>query len=78
MVIPEWKKPKFFDIHTGIDADFISVSHDYDAFLVGDGPAGFRIWDYWVGCYTLRDLPEVARDSGWIKDLMSGTEGEVL
>ena len=46
--------------------------------LVADHPAGFRIWDCCVGCYTLQDLRKVARDSGWVKDLMSGTEGEVL
>jgi len=78
MVIPEWKQRKFFDIHSAIHAVFISVSQDADAFLVGDDPAGFRIWDCSVGSYTLRDLRKVARDSGWIKGLMSGTEGEVL
>jgi len=77
-VIPEWKERKFFDIHSAIHADFISVSHDADAFIAGDDPAGFRIWNCWVGCYTLKDLRKAARDSGWIKALMSGTEGEVL
>jgi len=51
------------------------VSQDDDAFLVGDDSAGFRIW---IGCYTLQDVRKVSRDSGWIKDLVSGTEGEVL
>lgn len=78
IVIPEWKERKFFDIHSAIHADFISVSHDADAFIAGDDPAGFRIWNCWVGCYTLKDLRKAARDSGWIKALMSGTEGEVL
>jgi len=78
IVIPEWKERKFFDIHSAIHADFISVSHDADAFIAEDDPAGFRIWNCWVGCYTLKDLRKAARDSGWIKALMSGTEGEVL
>jgi hypothetical protein len=46
------------------------VSHDADAFIAGDDPAGFRIWNCWVGCYTLKDLRKAACDSG--------TEGEVL
>ena len=36
MVIPEWKERNFFDIHSATHADFISVSHDADAFLVLD------------------------------------------
>ena len=71
MVIPEWKERKFFDIYSVIHAVFISAFHDADAFLVGGEPAGFRIWDCWVGCYTLRDLRKVARDSGRMKDLIS-------
>jgi hypothetical protein len=43
IVIPEWKERKFFDIHSAIHADFISVSQDADAFIAGDDPAGFRI-----------------------------------
>ena len=74
MVIPEWRERKFFDVHSGIDAeDFYSVSHDADVFLVDQGPAGFRLWDCWMGYYSLKDLK-----NGWVKDLMSGTEGEVL
>ena len=72
MVIPEWRERKFFDVHSAIDAeDFYSVSHDADAFLVDQDPAGFRLWD-------CQDLKKLARDSGWVKVLMSGTEGEVL
>jgi hypothetical protein len=78
MAIPEWKERKFFDIHCAIHADFISVSHDADAFLGGNDPAEFRICDCWVGCYTFRDLRNVARDSRWIKDFMSGQKGSVL
>jgi len=65
-------------IHSAIHSDFISVSRDADAVLFGDDPAGFRIWDCWVRCCTLSDLRKVARDSGWIKDILSGTEGEVF
>ena len=36
MVIPEWKERNFFDIHSATHADFISVSHDADAFVVLD------------------------------------------
>ena len=31
-----------------------------------------------MGYYSLKDLKKLARDSGWVKDLMIGTEGEVL
>jgi hypothetical protein len=79
MVITEWRERKFFDVHSAIDAeDFYSVSHDADAFLVDQDPAGFRLWDCWMGYYSLKNLKKLARDSGWVKDLMSGTEGELL
>ena len=31
-----------------------------------------------MGYYSLKDLKKLARDSGRVQDLMSGTEGEVL
>ena len=52
MVIPEWKERKFFDFYSAIHTHFNFVSQDADSCLVGDDPAGFRIWDCWVGCYT--------------------------
>jgi hypothetical protein len=32
----------------------------------------------WVGCCSLQDLRKVASDSGWVKRLMSGIEGDAL
>jgi hypothetical protein len=36
------------------------------------------LWNCWAGVYCFKDLKKVARDAGWVKDLLTGTEGEVL
>ena len=43
MLITEWKERKFFDAHNCVEAEFVAVTHDAEAFLENGEPIGFRL-----------------------------------
>ena len=56
IILPEFKERDFWWQFDSISGELLSISHDSDAFYVENHPAGFRMWDCWVGFFTEKQI----------------------
>ena len=78
IVIPEWKDRTFYVLHEYVFGEFVAIPHDSDSFIESGDVTRFRIWNSWLGLFGQKALKSVAKEGDWIRNMLSGVEGEVL
>ena len=77
VLLPEWKERSFWSTHEGIVGDQVSLPLDEDVFLADGEPAGFRLWNCWVGLFDRKALVEAAANKV-VPDVNHEDLGELL